>query len=185
MGNRLRERHIYLIGTGHHYQFGHGVRFGGFECKRENEFEFERVIAEAVNAYDVDLIGEEMSLEALQELKLSTTVTARVAETMRIRHLYCDPDRSERALLNILDENAIKLQGTLNGDPYFDLVKEQQIHSRRREGEWIRRIEEQNYHTALFVCGSDHVESFATITASMEWRVLVLHDNWRAVGDGT
>jgi hypothetical protein len=89
----------------------------------------------------VQTIAEEISVEGLLGRR---TVCDEVAEEENLSHILCDPTRSERQALNISKDNT----------PSDD---------KKRETEWLRRLVQSCRFPVLFVCGANHVCSFAQL----------------------
>jgi hypothetical protein len=159
---------IALIGTDHDYQaFG---RPGAADL----EYEIERIL----NAYNFAAVAEEMSREGLERRGATESVCKRVADKRSLRHRYCDPDRQTRSRLDIQDENLIRALGQMSGKS--DQETDHQIceaHS-QREQYWLDRLLELDLWPVLFVCGANHVDTFAAKAMACRRTVGVLHRDW-------
>lgn len=105
-----------------------------------------------------------MSLEALQGYpNVKMTICQITAEKLNILHRYCDPDSCQRETLGITSEQEVSLDG------FFNNRSPQSIETRRSTEFEIRekyrqdRLLDMNTWPVLFVCGANHVESFAKI----------------------
>jgi hypothetical protein len=143
---------LHVIGVGHHYQFGAGTRFGSEICSVEAEKAFIQMLRNAVLTTSADAIAEELSEQALSEVGKSTSVIKVLADSLDLPHLYCDPDRAQRCLLNIRDENEIRLSDFPN---QLDEIIVQKLMAEswfRREREWLRRLSQIEASRIIFVC---------------------------------
>jgi len=84
------------------------------------------------------MIAEEFNQECFSQSTVDT-VARRVANQLNIRHLFCEPSKTERANMdqNKLDEE--------------------------REAYWLRLLEASDEASAVFICGDDHVETFSKL----------------------
>lgn len=176
------QRTVYVVGTGHHYQFGAGVTFGGYACSTEDARRFEAFLLDASRRYGIATIAEELSREALQEVGGTSSVPENVAKLLSIRHCFCDPDRSERVALGIEEENAIRASGFMENARPEDIEARVLDSIRRRESEWLNRLSRLDSNGTLFVCGSDHVAAVVSLLSDVGYRVTLLHQNWDAQG---
>ena len=127
---------IFIVGTGHQaYQTR--PRCG----PQDGADAFKLYIQKMLRLHACRTIAEEMSIEALGGRK---TVGAEVATEENLIHIFCDPTRSERQSLGIAEDST-------------------QLEISRRENEWLRRVEHCGIYPILFVCGANHVYSFAQI----------------------
>jgi len=125
-------RKIYIIGTRHSYQIRPQ------DAPNDGADAFKKHLWNAVRKYEIKLIAEEMSIEAL---KGRHTVGFEIAKEENLPHILCDPTSLERQALGISESDTLS-----------DLAK--------RENEWLRRILKHNEDPVLFVCGANHVSSF-------------------------
>ena len=169
---------LHLIGTGHHLQFGAGARFGGYACSAEDEKAFATFLAEAAQRSSAIAIAEELNRQALIEVGCQTSVAERVSSALGIAHLFCEPDRSERAALGIMDENDVR------ASLVFKKFNEEQVqakisdHVRLREEEWLRRVAELGTGPILFVCGANHVDTFTALLDLHGLQVTIVCRDW-------
>lgn len=126
---------IFIVGTSHEsYQIR--PRCG----PQDGADTFKQYISQAARTHSVKTVAEEMSLEAL---KGRLTVCDEVAKEENLSHILCDPTYSERAALGISKEDTPS-------------------NAKKREKEWLRRLEPCIF-PVLFVCGANHVCSFAQL----------------------
>jgi hypothetical protein len=127
---------ILIIGTSHK---GYQIRP---RCDLQDCADaFKRYLLTTVQKCAVQTVAEEMSLEALG---IRHTVGKEIATERKLRHIYCDPNCSERQSLGISKD-----------DTPTDY--------RKREEEWLRRVVQSCTYPVLFVCGACHVDSFANL----------------------
>jgi len=170
---------LLVVGTGHHYQFGAGVHFGGDCCTEADETAFAEMLRELTDAYAVQVIAEELNLQALKEVGKSTSVMQTVATALAIPHLFCDPNRQERQQLGIRTESDIRMSvfpKTLTEDVVQALTVESW---RRRELEWLRRLDAVKSKRVLFVCGANHISTLTPLAQTQGFGVKVVHIAWR------
>jgi hypothetical protein len=171
---------LYVVGTSHHYQFGAGARFGDQVCTPDDEHAFAILLRHSAVALDVAAMAEELNRQALEEVGQTLSVAERVASDLGLPHLFCEPDRKERAVLGIKDENQIRISAfpkTLQENVVQTLLAE---HWTRREREWLKRLSSLGAVNTLLVCGSDHVPTFVPLAAQNGYECQVIHANWEA-----
>lgn len=169
---------LLVVGTGHHYQFGAGVHFGDDCCTEECEVAFTKMLRELTVAHGIRLLAEELNQQALEEVDKNTSVVQAIAAELSIPHLFCDPDRQERYDLGIKTENDIRISAfpkTLPEDVVQTLCAESW---RRRELEWLRRLDAVKSKVVLFVCGANHVPTFVPMALAQGIAIKVAHTAW-------
>ena len=102
---------------------------------------FKQHVEQTLKTHTVQSIAEEMSIEGLRG---RCTVCDEIAKERKLPHILCDPTRLERYDLGITEGNS----------PSDD---------EKREKEWLRRIVQSCRYPVLFVCGANHVCSFAQL----------------------
>jgi hypothetical protein len=140
---------IYLIGTWHRFQVSTTaiIKDNDPYVSAKDIDNFREFLFDAARSISSGAIGEEMSSSRVQEFQGGASVTKEVAEALGIRHEFCDPDREERKALGLA--TAAELQhDERSGFP-------------RRETFWLKRIWPLLARApVIFVCGSNHIESF-------------------------
>jgi hypothetical protein len=111
-----------------------------------------------VRTHAVQSIAEEMSIEPLRGRH---TVCDEVAKKENLFHILCDPTCSERQALGISKENT----------PSDD---------EKREKEWLRRLMQSCRYPVLFVCGANHVCSFAQLCRDQGLVPTIVTDDFEA-----
>ena len=130
--------------------------------------------------FNIRAIAEEMNAEALSDLNTVSSIPQRVAGVLRIPHRYCDPNRAERAKLDIRQENDIRKQAFLSNAALSEseiaaCVAESHA---KREQYWLMQLRNLNAWPVLFVCGADHVASFSELLALENISVHVAVEDW-------
>ena len=121
---------------------------------------------------NVRAVAEEMSQEALAEKNCVASIPMQVASTLRIPHRFCDPNRTQRDELKILQENDIRISA------FPSKLSESEVATRlaesyaKREQYWLEQLRGLNLWPVLFVCGADHVASFCDL---LEQEAIVAH----------
>jgi hypothetical protein len=171
---------LYIIGTGHHYQFGEGTQFGKDLCTREDEAAFVRMLRETTARLSIRVMAEELNPQAFTEVGKSASVLQIVAAQLALPHLFCEPDSSERDALGIWEENAIRVSAfpkELDKGVVQALIAQSWS---RREQEWLRRLEETKAENVLFLCGSDHIPTFVALARDHGFESIVVDPDWTA-----
>lgn len=148
---------IILIATGHKIQCGtSSPRDSDRLCELA-----ERIVLEA----GCSLVAEEMSEDARDaEFGVGSTVPEKVAKKLGVKHLFCDPDSSERQSLGVKSRNEILLEAFFSdGDTDDDVEIEEMVRAsyRIRESSWLKKLKEANEDGVLFILGANHLQSFS------------------------
>lgn len=130
--------------------------------------------------FNVRAVAEEMSEEALSEKRCSASIPMQVASALEVPHRFCDPNRAERGLLGILQENEIRLQAwssnsSLSNSDVAACVMESDA---KREAYWLDQLRSLNIWPVLFICGADHVTSFCGLLAQHSIAAHVAANDW-------
>lgn len=167
-------RKIFLIGTDHKYQHNSPL-YKEVSCN--SMASFKKYIFEIIDKNGIHGIGEEMHRSDLKEDRNKSTLKE-VALKLGIPHKYCNSDAQE----------ALKL----GHKPYLykkpsesdeDFYKRDFENERKREPGWIQKILEFNNWPLLFVCGSEHVESFKKLLSKNSIKVVIVDKNWKCLED--
>jgi hypothetical protein len=168
---------IYLLGVDHKVQWDKSL---------EETKEFEQYLKTEIPAKGITFVGEEFSPEVAQNTNSEQTTIKAIAEEMGIEHKYCDPDSDKRLELGIKTnkeiEKEIKKQlGYTLYIPHKDMNKfedlcnaEKAKYFPMRENYWLEQILSEKDKTILFICGSDHIESFNTLLQKTNLQTQVL-----------
>lgn len=174
------QRLLLIVGTGHHYQFGVLTRYGKYECAAEDHAAFAQMLRELAKSHTVDSIAEELNEEAMSEVGSAASVPQLVARELGLHHLFCEPDRTERQQLGIMDENSIRVS---TFPKMLDEATVQRLAAdswQRREKEWLRRLSQLSGSRIFFVCGANHVVTFVPLALEHSFQVTVVHGDWEA-----
>jgi peptide subunit release factor 1 (eRF1) len=140
---------LFLIGTSHTLQKGLiGAPEGCYA-------EFKGIVRQVAQNNLVKTIGEEMSKELLIN---TVSLCEEVAKELDILHIFCDPNKSERKSLDLPESDC-----PTTWSP--------------RENEWLNRLNSAQF-PILFVCGANHVDSFAQKCDDKGIAVAVLERDW-------
>ena len=93
---------IYLLGV------NHGVQFESKTSDMNVINAFEDYLRDACARYNTDCIAEEMSIESLKKWEATRYVCRSIADTLSIRHMFCDPDSNERKKKGIKLEKEVR-----------------------------------------------------------------------------
>jgi hypothetical protein len=96
-----------------------------------------------------------------------------------MQHLYCDPTSEERAHLGIPTQMELVNQVKAELGVSIIMGAENEAHYNRaaaqyspvREQFWLGRLAEHRNKRILFICGSDHVETFNALLHKNGWQV--------------
>ncbi len=164
-----------LIGVNHAHQYpGH---------KDGHSDLFVQFVAQQAVSLAVDLIAEEMSREALAKARVSLSSVEVAACSIGVRHLLCDPDSDERKVLGIPSYEELREARGIRRYCVFEkeqklLEEDERSYWPIREKEWLRRIAGTNHNRLLYVLGSNHVESFASLLQQAQYHVDVISPRW-------
>jgi len=171
---------LYIVGTGHHYQFGAGARFGQDHCTESDESEFAQMLRDLFTSAAADVLAEELNQQALEEVGRGKSVMQLIAAELSASHMFCEPDRAERVNLGIRVENEIRISAfpkTVDEEVVQTLSAESW---RRREQEWLRRLDAVKSKNVIFVCGADHIATFVPLAQEQGFKCNVVHYHWEA-----
>lgn len=130
---------IHILGIRHEYQYL-SPKF----AKEKKQLRLS--IIELLNAIGTSILAEEFSRYALVDVnKSEATILQKVAKKRGLLHLFCDPNPEQRRSLR---------------EPYMGEFKH-----RPREEYWLSILENHapSLSRVIFLCGSDHLDSFAAL----------------------
>ena len=125
-------------------------------------------------------IAEEMNKGALAERGYAESIPMQVANALQLPHRFCDPNREERARLDIGQENDIRAQAWLSRSK----LSESEITARvaeshaKRERYWLEQLRTLNLWPVLFICGADHVRTFCQLLKQQGISVQIEAEDW-------
>ncbi len=144
------------------------------------DLELEAYLVNLCKEFKVFAVAEEMNRDALAERDCSTSIPMQVANALQLPHRLCDPNREQRAKLEIRQENDIRMQAwrtdsELSEPEIAELVAESLA---KRERYWLEQLRDFNVWPVLFVCGADHVPSFCQLLKQQGISVHVAAEDW-------
>ena len=142
---------IHLVGTFHELQHTAEPQRGPSDKVQEGRRDLQAYLRELATRTNPKLIAEEFSQQALDGLNAKSTVKL-VADELGIEHRFCDPNTAERVKLGL-------------PHPFLDHCDESEKRrlQRIRETYWLETLSDMINHDILFICGADHVSSFAQL----------------------
>jgi hypothetical protein len=131
---------IHIIGTAHSRTqwWSDAIRANeSLDTNRATVEQFESYVRETANSLRATAIAEELSKHIVDSIAGGVSVAKKVADELRLCHLFCDPDEAERRELRIETNH-------------------------RREAFWLARVQalRPNNTSVIFVCGANHSSSF-------------------------
>jgi hypothetical protein len=159
---------IYLIGTSHLFQVP----------GQPGADAFAREVTSAIKLANFTAIGEEMSPEALAQRQATESICKQIADKQSIRHRYCDPDMAMRRCHGIEDEYAICYETKKFGYAREEGQRRIKRARDRREQYWLCRVLALRCWPILFICGAEHVDSFAEKAIRGGRSVQILFPDW-------
>jgi hypothetical protein len=173
-------KRLYLLGTSHKYQYGVGAQRGRIPpCTAAEEVTFSEFLRGAALQHRVSCIAEELNAQNLSEARKPKSTVQVVAENLDLPHVFCEPDRRERAALGIVGENEIRILALIDNRPEEYVTSALAEQFRKRESAWLQHVQKLGAWPVLFVCGADHVGSFPKLLAEAGLSCELLHPNWR------
>ncbi len=136
--------------------------------------EFEAYIKEIFSSHDIRSLGEEMSLDGLSDVGESKTILKCFADRMHIPHKYCGITREERAQRGILGLQDIDIQKFQYDWSQSKVEQETQRYFNMIEDAWIEKLSSAFVDPMLFVCGADHLDSFADKATKHGFTAIIL-----------
>lgn len=161
-------KRVVLIGTSHTFQRPQSSGAG----------EFLSFIRHTCDAFNIQAIGEEMSIEGLQKHDETQSICERYAAIKKIPHRYCDPDNSQRKLLSVKDGGDIKRDGFYGSWSRKKIEREIRKSYTIREQFWFDRLIELNTRPLVFVRGANHVRPFSSLLRSNGFKVHTAAQDW-------
>lgn len=165
---------IYIIAIKHESQ--HNGPYSNEVLRNKLVFYLEN----AIKKYAISLIAEEFNEKTLTNSHATIDTAKYVADKLNVKHLFCDPNEEERKLIGIPLREEIKNTLGLKGPIFVDSLEDKQITEEQRkyypirENFWFEKIEQYLDEVIIFLCGSDHVESFKSLLSIKGYTVKVL-----------
>ncbi len=186
---------VYLVGTRHGLQVRKPPGKLRDDASDAAIDEFECYIENTVKNLEIKAVAEEMSEDALRGCgEGSVSVAASLCKRFKIRHEFCDPDREQRKTLNHrerlnhvgFDQQAYQAMAdrafvNSHGRSHYTANELYE-----RELFWLEKIKQllPICPLILFICGSEHSETFENILACSVIGVHVLAKDWAAPNHG-
>ena len=175
----MTARVVHLIGTSHHYQYGVGAKRGKTACTGAQEGAFREFVRSKALACHAKVIAEELNDDGLREAGKPVSVLQALANELGLRHLFCEPDRTERAKLGVAEETLIRMLALINDQLEAEVQAQMDEQFRIRETVWLQRLASLSVWPVLFVCGADHVSSFSARLAANGASVRIVQNDWQ------
>lgn len=140
--------------------------------------EFKRFLRDLCAAFGIRAVAEEISAEALGQRSLVESIPMQVASSLNLDHRCCDPESAERIRLGILQENDIRAQGFLQNWSEIRIAQHVAASHTKREGIWLKHLQDLNRWPVLFVCGANHVQGFHSLLREQRLSAVVATEDW-------
>ncbi len=161
-----------IVGTRHTFQVG------GEDCPREHAEALGEFLINACRNWNLHGIAEEMSSEGLFNYKAIKSVPFSVATALGLPYRACDPTLTQRALAGIVGSGEILIDAKMQGLDDDEAEQRLAVEEMKREGYWLRELQDQNVWPTLFVCGAIHVNRFKLLLDSTGFPAHVLVEDW-------
>ena len=161
---------VVLMGTAHRIQLGLA---GDVES-------FEKRLTALCQTFKVRAIGEEMSTAALAAQDVARTIGAKVAQNLNLPHIYCDLPLLERRRLGISTVQEIQHQAHVDMWSKDQLADRLSEHFASVERYWLEQLRQLNTWPVLYVCGANHVASFAQVLQNDGFVCSIAETDWGA-----
>jgi len=164
---------VYIIGTYHDFQKDDG------SLSNHQVEKFKVFLEDVCIRKGIQLIAEEMSLEALGPLSNRGSSCKQVADKLGLSHLYCDPNSAERKRLGINEQDDIWMDNFYSGNQPQVAVKtriDEELVKRRKF--WLEKLHDVNRCPILFICGARHALPFRGLLIRSDRTCEVITDRW-------
>lgn len=167
---------IYIHGTNHESQHT------GTGSDPEGVIRLESFVKDFCVKMNISVVAEELSTEVCEISGVKSSVCYQIAHRMKLTHIYCDPVSSERAKLGVPSQEELANQvhhdlGVTSiigeeSNKYFEqlVAKYHGI----REKFWMEKLGPHKADNILFICGSDHKDSFAALLTKHGMKVEIV-----------
>ena len=170
----MQQPTIFIVGTDHGFQ----TKSTRFPDAKHSEFT--DFITQIIRTNGIAAICEENHPDALAEHNLLKSVPELIAKSLQLKHLHCDPNLQERALLGIRQEASIRLQNWPKMIREEDVIAQMREANCLRETYWLQKVSELNVWPILFICGATHVESLTQLATKHAKYPVLLAADWGA-----
>lgn len=168
------ESQVFIFGTTHQYQWRDP------QLSERKHADFNTQINSIVTSYNIQIIAEECSKEALKEKGVSESTLHVISEQHQIDHAYCDPNSNLRSELGIFQENSIRADAFFNNWDEREILRRINKSYRIRENFWLNCILSHDKWPVLFICGSKHTDAFLDIVKNNDLKATVLKYDWES-----
>jgi hypothetical protein len=117
---------------------------------------FSSYLEKKVTDLNVDIIAEEWFEELLEMNNVTSTIPQDIAKKFKIKHIFCDPNKQERE----------RIGWKTKADNHL------------REKYWLDKIKNSSQKNIIFICGSEHLESFKKLIITEGYRAEILPDKF-------
>jgi hypothetical protein len=167
---------VYLIGV------SHGVRFLTTKEELPRTASFAQYLRERAKELNAVLIAEQLSEERLNRCPTLVSVGRSISKELEIEHKFCSPNSNDRKTFGIPSlieiKRQLELEGVLIHNEEVIPEYEERKYFRRREAFWFKKIEDEAGKSVIFICESEHVESFRRLLVENGIKAGVLEGNW-------
>lgn len=161
MKNKKAIDKIYLVGVNHSCQ--------SYRNDKPESIRFLKYLKTIATSHAITCICEEFNEVAVKIQKGEGSTAKMVADDLKIKHIYCDPDCEERIRIGIktVEDVAAELGIKSNDIGLTDnqerISAVQRLQYRQRETHWMNTINEKAFGVVLFIVGSAHIFSFNSL----------------------
>lgn len=148
-------RKVYLLGVDHCIQHRHPNTMTDEKVKTLEEFF--KYVNDQVQELSITILAEEFSQEACKKNLVDSSVIQEFSSELGTKHIFCDPDSTERIRCNIVDD------------------------TEGREEFWTERLIENSSseENIFFVVGFSHIRSiFEKINKLQGFCCVILREKW-------
>ena len=163
---------VFVVGTEHSIQ----ARMPASDSSLCDEF-----LAYVLNQsaqHSVKAIAEEWSGESADARQATSTIAAEAADALHLSYDSSDPDFATRNSLEIEDRAGVRLELARRRISEIEADERIAVSHERRESHWLQRLLQLHCDPILFVCGAEHVRSFARLLATHGHEAEVLFEDW-------
>ena len=165
---------IILIGTNHRHQI--------IGCPEGETASFENFLRQTISTYAVQALAEELNEEAITLWHGHDSTARKLAQSLGITHLFCDPTIQERTQIGIPTNVQIRTKlgfgSAMTSIEVERLDAELRNHWPARETYWLDRLRSICCNECLFILGSDHVQSFKDLLTAHQIEAYIAHEDW-------
>jgi len=131
------------------------IQAGHAKYSIEQHQQFRELLERTCQKYQIKLIAEEMSADALPDYGTTETIGKQVAAAKRIPHHYVDLTVTERSQFGI-DRFSLHKTGQSAKLSATQFAALEQLTGELREYIWLTRVLTINTWPTLFICGANH-----------------------------